>query len=49
MTATLSMTTVTDKYIIRAMNEKLVLRTIIQEGAISRVDISKQLNLSKTK
>jgi len=42
------MTTVTDKYIIREMNEKLVLKTIIQEGTISRADIAKQLNLNKT-
>ena len=40
--------TVTDKYIIREMNEKLVLKTIIQEGTISRADIAKQLNLNKT-
>ena len=42
------MTTVTDKYIIREMNEKLVLKTIIQEKTISRADIAKQLNLNKT-
>ena len=42
------MTTVTDKYIIREMNEKLVLKTIIQEGSISRADIAKQLSLNKT-
>jgi len=42
------MTTVTDKYVIREMNEKLVLRTIIGEGTISRADIAKQLNLNKT-
>ena len=42
------MTTVTDKYIIREMNEKLVLKTIIQEETISRADIAKQLNLNKT-
>ena len=39
---------VTDKYIIREMNEKLVLKTIIHEGTISRADIAKQLNLNKT-
>jgi len=39
---------VTDKYIIREMNEKLVLKTIIHEGIISRADIAKQLNLNKT-
>ena len=42
------MTTVTDKYVIREMNEKLVLKTIIQEGTISRADMAKQLNLNKT-
>jgi len=42
------MTTVTDKYVIREMNEKLVLSTIIGEGTISRADIAKQLNLNKT-
>lgn len=42
------MTTVTDKYVIREMNEKLVLKTIIQEGTISRADIAKQLKLNKT-
>jgi len=42
------MTTVTDKYVIREMNEKLVLRTIIGEETISRADIAKQLNLNKT-
>ena len=42
------MTTVTDKYIIREMNEKLVLKTIIGEGTISRADIAKQLSLNKT-
>jgi len=42
------MTTVTDKYVIREMNEKLVLKTIIQEGTISRADLAKQLNLNKT-
>ena len=41
-------TAVTDKYIIREMNEKLVLKTIIQEETISRADIAKQLNLNKT-
>lgn len=39
---------VTDKYAIREMNEKLVLRTIIQEESISRADIAKLLNLNKT-
>ena len=42
------MRTVTDKYVIREMNEKLVLKTIIKEGTISRADIAKQLNLNKT-
>ena len=42
------MTTVTDKYVIREMNEKLVLKTIIQEESISRADLAKQLNLNKT-
>ena len=42
------MTSVTDKYIIREMNEKLVLKTIIHEETISRADIAKQLNLNKT-
>lgn len=42
------MTTVTDKYVIREMNEKLVLKTVIGEGVISRADIAKQLNLNKT-
>lgn len=42
------MTTITDKYVIREMNEKLVLKTVIQEGLISRAGIAKQLNLNKT-
>ena len=39
---------ITDKYAIREMNEKLVLRTVIQEGSISRADLAKVLNLNKT-
>lgn len=39
---------VTDKYAIREMNEKLVLKTIIQKESISRADIAKLLNLNKT-
>ena len=39
---------VVDKYAIREMNEKLVLKTIIQEESISRADIAKLLNLNKT-
>ena len=39
--------TVTDRYVIREMNEKLVLNTIIQKEPISRADISKQTNLNK--
>lgn len=42
------MTTVTDKYVIREMNEKLVLKTIITAGVISRAEIAKILNLNKT-
>ena len=42
------MTTVTDKYAIREMNEKLVLKMIIQEEVISRADVAKRLNLNKT-
>ena len=42
------MTSVTDKYAIREMNEKLVLRKIIQEETISRADLAKELNLNKT-
>jgi len=42
------MTTVTDKYVIREMNEKLVLKTIITEEVISRADIAKHLQLNKT-
>ncbi|MCL1991252.1 MAG: ROK family transcriptional regulator [Defluviitaleaceae bacterium] len=42
------MTTVTDKYVIREMNEKLVLKTVIQAGTISRAEIAKQLKLNKT-
>jgi len=42
------MKTITDKYIIREMNEKLVLKTIIDEGAVSRAEIAKILNLNKT-
>ncbi len=38
---------VTDRYFIREMNEKLVLKTIIQETHISRADISKKTNLNK--
>ena len=41
-------TTVTDKYVIRERNEKLLLRTIIQKEPISRADISKYLSLNKT-
>ena len=44
----LPMTTVTDKYVIREMNEKLVLKTIIIEESISRAEIAKYLNLNKT-
>ena len=42
------MTSVVDKYVIREMNEKLVLRKIIQEGTISRADLAKELALNKT-
>ena len=42
------MIAVTDKYVIREMNEKLVLKTIIDEGTISRADLAKQLDLNKT-
>ena len=42
------MATVTDKYVIREMNEKLVLKTIIQEGTISRAELAKKLSLNKT-
>ena len=42
------MTSVTDKYVIREMNEKLVLKAIFQEEKISRADLAKQLNLNKT-
>ena len=38
---------VTDRYVIREMNEKLVLSTIIQQEIISRADISKRTNLNK--
>ena len=38
---------VTDRYIIREMNEKLVLRTIIQRDTISRAEISKETQLNK--
>jgi len=38
---------VTDRYVIREMNEKLVLNTIIHKELISRADISKQTNLNK--
>jgi len=41
-------TTVTDKYVIREMNEKLVLQTIINKKFISRADIAKELHLNKT-
>lgn len=36
-----------DKYIIREQNEKVVLKTIIQEGQISRANLSKQTKLNK--
>ncbi|MCL2559704.1 MAG: ROK family transcriptional regulator [Turicibacter sp.] len=39
---------IVDKYAIREMNEKSVLRSIIQEESISRADIAKLLNLNKT-
>jgi len=42
------MATVTDKYVIREMNEKLVLQTIIKEKTISRAEIAKLLGLNKT-
>jgi len=38
---------VTDRYVIREMNEKLVLTTIIHKEAISRAEISKQTHLNK--
>jgi len=38
---------VTDRYVIRNMNENLVLRTIIQRDSISRADISKETLLNK--
>lgn len=38
---------VTDRFFIREMNEKLILKTIIQENEISRADISKKTNLNK--
>lgn len=37
----------TDKYIIREQNEKLVLKTIIQVGEISRANLAKQTKLNK--
>lgn len=38
---------ITDKYIIREQNEKLILKTIIQEKEISRADLAKQTKLNK--
>lgn len=42
------MRSVTDKYVIRERNEKLVLKTIIQEESISRASLAKRLDLNKT-
>jgi len=39
---------IVDKYIIREMNEKLVLNTIIKRETISRADLSKITRLNKT-
>ncbi|UOK57543.1 winged helix-turn-helix transcriptional regulator [Bacillus sp. OVS6] len=38
---------VADRYYIREMNENLVLEIIIQQGTISRADISKLCGLNK--
>jgi len=39
--------TVTDRYVIRERNEKLVLKTIIRRDSISRADIAKETLLNK--
>jgi len=39
---------IADKYAIREMNEKLVLKTIIDKESVSRADIARLLNLNKT-
>jgi len=38
---------ITDKYAIREMNEKLVLQTIIDKAVISRADLAKETKLNK--
>lgn len=38
---------ITDKYVIREMNEKLVLQNIIDKSVISRADLAKETNLNK--